>query len=76
MSTSTIQLKEETKANLDLQRLFPKESYDMVIQRILKSHMDDDQLSPETIADMEEGMADIKAGRVYTSEQVKKELGL
>lgn len=73
---TTIQLQDETKSNLDKQRLHPKETYDMVIQRILQSHMSDDQLSPETIADMEEGMADIKAGRVYTSAQIKKELGL
>jgi len=73
---TTIQLQDETKSNLDKQRLHPKEAYDMVIQRILQSYMSDDQLSPETIADMEEGMADIKAGRVYTSAQVKKELGL
>ena len=76
MSTSTIQLKEKTKSNLDSQKLHPKESYDLVIQRILLAHASDDELSPETITHMEEGMADIKAGRVYTSDQVKKELGI
>lgn len=74
---TTIQLKDETKSNLDRQRLYPNESFDDVVQRLLLlKNKSDGELSPETIADMEEGMADIKAGRVYTSEQVKKELGL
>jgi len=36
----------------------------------------DDKLSKAVIKNIEEGIADIKAGRVYTSEQVKKKLGL
>ena len=37
---------------------------------------EDDVLSKAVIKNIEEGVADIKAGRVYTSEQVKKKLGL
>jgi len=33
-------------------------------------------LSKDLIKNIEEGIADIEAGRVYTSEQVKKKLGL
>ncbi|MHB8603161.1 MAG: hypothetical protein ACYC6W_11480 [Nitrosotalea sp.] len=36
----------------------------------------DDVLSKTVIKNIEESIADIKAGRVYTSEQVKKKLGL
>jgi len=35
-----------------------------------------DMLSKDLIKNIEEGIADIEAGRVYTSEQVKKKLGL
>ena len=53
----------------------PRETYEVVIARLLKITQDD-VLSKEVIKNIEEGVADIKAGRVYTSEQVKKRLGL
>jgi len=53
----------------------PRETYEAVIARLLKITQDD-VLSREVIKNIEEGVADIKAGRVYTSEQVKKRLGL
>ena len=53
----------------------PGETYEVVITRLLKITQDD-VLSKEVIKNIEEGVADIKAGRVYTSEQVKKRLGL
>ena len=54
----------------------PRETYEAVIARLLKITQEDDVLSEEVIKNIEEGVADIKAGRVYTSEQVKKKLGL
>lgn len=53
----------------------PRETYESVIARLLQITQDD-TLSKATIKNIEEGIADIKAGRVYTSEQVKKRLGL
>ncbi len=53
----------------------PGETYEAVIARLLKITQDD-VLPKEVIKNIEEGVADIKAGRVYTSEQVKKRLGL
>jgi len=53
----------------------PRETYEAVIARLVKITQDD-VLSKEVIKNIEEGIADIKAGRVYTSEQVKKRLGL
>lgn len=54
----------------------PGETYETVIARLLKNTQEDDMLSPAIIKNIEKGVADIKAGRVYTSEQVKKKLGL
>ena len=54
----------------------PRETYESVIARLLKITQEDDVLSKTDIKNIEEGIADIKAGRVYTSEQVKKKLGL
>ena len=54
----------------------PRETYETVIARLLKITQEDDVLSDEVIRNIEEGVADIKAGRVYTSDQVKRKLGL
>ncbi len=74
---TSIQLEKRTKAKLEKLKIFPRESYDDVVNRLLNvTEEDEGILSEKTIRDLEEGVADIKAGRVYTSEQVKKKLGL
>ena len=76
MEQSTINLSKKLKNDLRKQMNHPRETYEDVIARLLKSTQEDDVLSEEIIKNIEEGVADIKAGRVYTSEQVKKKLGL
>ena len=74
---TSIQLEKRTKTKLEKLKIFPRESYDDVVNRLLNMIEEDEGiLSEKTIRDLEEGVADIKAGRVYTSEQVKKKLGL
>jgi len=73
---TTIQLQPATKARLEDLKTHPRESYDEVVNRLIECAIDDEPLSEETIAALEEAVADIKAGRVYSHEQVKKELGL
>jgi predicted transcriptional regulator len=76
MEQSTIKLSKKLKNELRKQMNHPRETYEAVIARLLKITQEDDVLSEEVIKNIEEGVADIKAGRVYTSEQVKKKLGL
>ena len=75
MEQSTIKLSKKLKNDLRKQMNYPGETYEAVIARLVKITLDD-VLSKEVIKNIEEGVADIKAGRVYTSEQVKKRLGL
>ncbi len=75
MEQSTIKLSKKLKNDLKKQMNHPRETYEAVIARLVKITQDD-VLSKEVIKNIEEGVADIKAGRVYTSEQVKKRLGL
>jgi len=75
MEQSTIKLSKKIKNDLRKQMNHPGETYEGVIARLLKITQDD-VLSKEVIKNIEEGVTDIKAGRVYTSEQVKKRLGL
>ncbi|MGI0004584.1 MAG: hypothetical protein ACREAX_04725, partial [Candidatus Nitrosotenuis sp.] len=76
MEQSTIKLSKKIKNDLRKQMSHPGETYEAVIVRLLKITQEDDVLSKAVIKNIEEGIADIKAGRVYTSEQVKKKLGL
>ncbi|HLA22542.1 MAG TPA: hypothetical protein VJZ17_03785 [Nitrosopumilaceae archaeon] len=76
MEQSTIKLSKKIKNDLRKQMNHPRETYEAVIARLLKITQEDDVLSKAVIKNIEEGVADIKAGRVYTSEQVKKKLGL
>lgn len=76
MEQSTIKLSKKTKSKLKKQMNHPGETYESVISRLLENAQQDDFLSPAVIKNIEEGIADIKAGRVYTSEQVRKKLGL
>lgn len=76
MEQSTIKLSKKIKNDLRKQMNHPGETYETVIARLLKTAQEDDVLSKAVIKNIEKGIADIKAGRVYTSEQVKKKLGL
>lgn len=76
MEQSTIKLSKKLKNDLKKQMNHPGETYETVIARLLKITKEDDLLSDEVIKNIEEGVADIKAGRIYTSSQVKKKLGL
>lgn len=76
MEQSTIKLSKKLKSDLKKQMNHPGETYETVIARLLKITQEDDVLSQTVIKNIEEGIADIKAGRVYTSKQVKKKLGL
>ncbi len=73
---STIKLSKKLKSELRKQKNHPQETYQTVIARLLKNIKQDDMLSEEKIKEIEEGIADIKAGRVCTKEQLKKKLGL
>jgi len=74
---TTIQLEEETKEKLTELRSYPKEAYNQVILRLINlSEEEMEVLDEETIKDIEEAMEDIKAGRFYTHEEAKKEMGL
>ncbi len=70
---TTIQISEELKKELEKLKLYPRESYENVIWDLLEANM---ELSEETKKELEKAYKDIEEGRVYTHEEVKKELGL
>ena len=76
METTTIQVKRSVKKKLDTLKLYQAESMDSVIDRLRSMAIDEEPLSKEEIRDIEKSLDDIKKGKVYSLESVKKELGI
>jgi predicted transcriptional regulator len=76
MQTSSLRVNPRTKSRLEKLKAHPRESYDRVIDRLIDSYHDDEPLTEEEIEGIEEALQDLKEGRTYTHEQVKKKLGL
>jgi len=72
---TTVRMRAETKALLDDLKLTPRETYDDVVRRLAEAAYDDEPMTPEEIEAMEEGIADLKAGRVSTLDEIMKECG-
>lgn len=70
---TTIQVSKELLQALKKRKMYDKESYEDIIWDLMEDTM---ELSEETKRDIKRAEEDIKAGRVKTLEQVKKELGL
>jgi predicted transcriptional regulator len=73
METTTIQISRELQKRLEARKLVANESYEEVIEDLIEDTM---ELSEETKRDIAEAEKDIKAGRVFTLEQIKKEFNL
>ena len=55
-------------------KLYSKESYDSVIRRLSELAEDEEPLSKDTIEKIEMYLKDIKEGRVYSTDEVRKRL--
>ena len=74
---TSIQLENKTKSKLNKMKIFPKESYDDVVNKLINIAEDDEGvLSKSTITDIQEALDDVKKGRLLSHSQVKKKLGL
>jgi len=72
---TTIKIKDDTRAKLENFKIYSKETYNDIIERLMKIAQDDD-LDPQTIRNIRKSLDDIEKGKIYTLEQVEKELGL
>ena len=78
--TTTIQLPLGVKKELDSFKEYKKETYAEVIDRLIARTREDEEskleLSRETLKDIKEAREDLRKGRVHTTPQVRKELGI
>ena len=70
---TTIQVTEKLVSTLKERKLYDKESYEEVIWNLVEDTM---ELNKETKQEIEQARLDIKAGKFYTHEQLKKRLNL
>ena len=73
---TTIQLEEKTKEELERAKLFPRETYNEVIIRLIMTSQEETELSEQTIKNIEKALEDVKKSRLYSTEEVRKELGI
>lgn len=74
---TSIQLENKTKSRLEKMKIFPKESYNDVVNRLLNVAEDDEGvLSPQTIKDLEKALSEVKSGKLLSHSQLKKKYGL
>ncbi len=70
---TTIQLENKTKSKLDKMKIFPKESYDDVVNRLINVAEDDEGvLSKSTIKDIEEALDDVKKRQAAFTQSSKE----
>ena len=72
MKTTTIQINEELKKELGEMKVFKRETYNEVIEKLIE---DMKELNAQTKKEIEKARKDIAEGKFKTHEQVKKEMG-
>ncbi|MBS3142220.1 hypothetical protein J4464_02415 [Candidatus Woesearchaeota archaeon] len=70
---TTIQVSKQLANTLKKRRQYDKESYEEVIWNLVEDTM---EINAEAKKEVEQARADIKAGKFYTHDQVKKRLGM
>ncbi|MBS3170179.1 hypothetical protein J4223_00170 [Candidatus Woesearchaeota archaeon] len=75
MEKTTIQLNQVTVERLKNFKNFERQSYDEVIN-LLFDEIEEESLSEKEISEIQQGLEDVKKGRVYSISSVAKELGI
>ena len=76
MSATTVWITPENKSRLEGLKRHPKESYNDVIGHLIDMAVDDEPLSEEAIRGIEEALEDIRSGRLYSEDEIRKEFGV
>lgn len=76
MSATTVWITSANKDRLEGLKRHPRESYNDVIGRLLDMTVDDEPLSEEAIRGIEEALEDIRSGRLYSEDDIRKEFGV
>ncbi len=69
---TTIQIKEDVKSILTQMKLFERETYNDVLERLIE---DVQELNKETKKEIDSAIREIKSGKYITHEELAKEMG-
>ena len=72
---TTIQVEEKLKNKLEEMKIYPRETYNDLIKRLIAIGKEG-LLSKQTFRNIEHALEDVKKGRVYSTKEVRKRLGL
>ena len=79
-NVTTIQIPKDLKKDLDLFKEHKRETYaDVILKLVLRVKEDEEaelELSNKTLKGIAEAREDVRKGRVYSTEQIEKELGI
>jgi len=70
--TTTIQVKQSTKEALERMKIFSRETYNDVLERLMEEVQ---EINEETKKEIECARQEIEEGRYVTHEDLKKEMG-
>jgi len=74
---TSIQVKSEVKQKLDELKNYPSETYNEILSRMLEIMAETrEELSSQTLNNIQKSLEDIKAGRVSSHKEVKQRLRL
>jgi predicted transcriptional regulator len=75
---TSIQVEKEIKDHLDKLKSHPRETYNEVLTRMIHiiSQQSKEELSQQTIKNIEKSLAEIKVGKVSSHKDVKRRLGI
>ena len=78
MDTTSIQVSKKSKKQWDSFKNHPQESYEDMINRILKTVQEDDSdlLTAKDLKDIEKSIREIKSGKYTTNKKLRKELDI
>lgn len=76
MQSTSIRIQKETRDHLQRLKKHPRESFDEVISRLIDGSVDDEPLSEETLATIEQSLKEYREGVLYTHEEILADLGV
>lgn len=71
---TTIKVKDKTRMKLENLKIHSKETYNDVIERLMRTQ--NDELDLQTIKNLKKSLVDIEKGKIYSLKQVEKKIGL
>ncbi|MFY9749233.1 MAG: antitoxin VapB family protein [Methanoregula sp.] len=75
-AASSIYIREDLKTQLNSLKRHPKESYNDVIERLVNLAVDDEPLSEDAIAGLEESLKDVRQGNLIPEKEIMKKYGV